>query len=109
MDAKTSDLAPQRGRFAATYVLILLVIANVINYADRALLGIVVEPIRKELLLSDTQISIVTGFAFSLFFCRDPAGSRSRFSGSRSGRPRPQPPATPPISDRSPCAGCSSE
>lgn len=56
------------GGFAAAYTLFLLLVVNVINYADRALLGIVVEPIRKELLLSDTEISIISGFAFSLFF-----------------------------------------
>ena len=66
----TSDTqAPSpSGGLIATYTLILLLLANVINYADRALLGIVVEPIRKELMLSDTEISIISGFAFSLFF-----------------------------------------
>ena len=63
--SKTS--APQ-GNIVAAYGLVLLFLANMFNYADRALLGIVVEPIRKELLLSDTQISIVSGFAFSLFY-----------------------------------------
>lgn len=58
---------PRSGR-AAAYGLALLFLANMFNYADRALLGIVVEPIRHELLLSDTQISIVSGFAFSLFY-----------------------------------------
>ena len=57
-----------RGGFGASYALILLLFANMFNYADRALLGIVVEPIRKELMLSDTEISIISGFAFSLFF-----------------------------------------
>ena len=52
----------------ATWTLALLLFVNIFNYADRALLGIVIEPIRKELLLSDTEISIISGFAFSLFF-----------------------------------------
>ncbi len=60
--------APAPGGLFAAWVLALLLLANIINYADRALLGIVIEPIRKELVLSDTQISIVSGFAFSLFF-----------------------------------------
>ena len=67
MDKPNDDTAPSGGMVAA-YTLILLLLANVINYADRALLGIVIEPIRKELLLSDTQISIISGFAFSIFF-----------------------------------------
>ena len=44
--------------------LFLLFLANFLNFADGALFGIVVEPVRKELLLSDTQISIVSGIAF---------------------------------------------
>ena len=64
--ASASTLAS--GGLVATWTLVLLLLANVFNYADRALLGIVVEPMRKELLLSDTQISIVSGLAFSLFF-----------------------------------------
>lgn len=46
------------------YGLLLLFLANFLNFADGALFGIVVEPVRKELLLSDTQISIVSGIAF---------------------------------------------
>lgn len=68
MNALPNDATPQRSGLAAGYALMLLLLANVFNYADRALLGIVVEPIRKELLLSDTEISIISGFAFSLFF-----------------------------------------
>jgi MFS family permease len=59
---------PASSGFIAAWTLALLVLVNIVNYADRALLGIVVEPIRKELLLSDTQISVVSGFAFTLFF-----------------------------------------
>ena len=62
-----SSASPRSG-FVASWTLALLLFANIFNYADRALLGIVVEPIRKELLLSDTQISIISGFAFSIFF-----------------------------------------
>lgn len=68
MDATDTAASPPRRNGAATYGLTLLFLANMFNYADRSLLGIVVEPIRKELGLSDTQISIVSGFAFSLFY-----------------------------------------
>ena len=67
MDKVNKDVAPPSG-LVATYTLILLLVANVFNYADRALLGIVVEPVRKELMLSDTEISIVSGIALSVFF-----------------------------------------
>jgi MFS family permease len=68
MNATASEPTPPGSGFVAAYTLVLLLLVNVINYADRALLGIVVEPIRKELMLNDTQISIISGFAFSLFF-----------------------------------------
>jgi MFS family permease len=63
-----STNAPPSGGLFATWTLVLLLLVNIVNYADRALLGIVVEPIRKELLLNDTEISIISGFAFSVFF-----------------------------------------
>ncbi|UAJ12566.1 spinster family MFS transporter [Glacieibacterium megasporae] len=65
--APAGEAVPRGGVFAA-YALTLLLLANVFNYADRALLGIVIEPIRKELLLSDTEIGIISGLAFSIFF-----------------------------------------
>ncbi|MEG3124190.1 spinster family MFS transporter [Sphingomonas sp. GB1N7] len=67
-DIGGSETSVPQGGLVAAYGLVLLFLANMFNYADRALLGIVVEPIRKELLLSDTEISIVSGFAFSLFY-----------------------------------------
>jgi MFS family permease len=68
MRVMKADASPPRSGLVAAYGLTLLFLANLFNYADRALLGIVVEPIRHELLLNDTQISIVSGFAFSLFY-----------------------------------------
>src|SRR3954466_6987012 len=49
------------------YTLLLLALANFLNVADRSLLGIVVDPVKQELGLSDTQMSIVSGSAFVLF------------------------------------------
>ncbi|WP_404714112.1 spinster family MFS transporter [Sphingomonas sp. MMS24-J13] len=51
----------------ARYTLFLLFLANLLNVADRALLGIVVDPVKADLALSDTQMSIVSGFAFVTF------------------------------------------
>jgi MFS family permease len=69
-DMKLTDTSasPPSSGLVATWTLALLLLVNIFNYADRALLGIVVEPIRKELLLNDTEISIISGFAFSVFF-----------------------------------------
>lgn len=66
--APPPSAASPRSGLVGAYALTLLLLANVFNYADRALLGIAIEPIRKELLLNDSEIGIVSGFAFSIFF-----------------------------------------
>jgi MFS family permease len=44
-----------------------LSLANVLNVGDRMLLGVVTEPVRSDLALSDTQMSLANGFLFVLF------------------------------------------
>lgn len=51
----------------ASYSLLLLFLANLLNIADRSLLGIVVDPVKADLRLSDTEMSVVSGTAFVLF------------------------------------------
>jgi MFS family permease len=58
---------PQAPRWRASYSLFVLFAANLLNFADRALLGIVVDPVKIDLGLSDTEMSIVSGSAFVLF------------------------------------------
>jgi len=57
-------LRVKRAPLSAHYGLALLFAANFLNFADGALFGIVVEPVRQDLGLNDTQISIVSGIAF---------------------------------------------
>ena len=52
---------------AACWTITLLVLANVLNVGDRMLLGVVTEPVRHDLALSDTQMSLANGFLFVLF------------------------------------------
>ena len=59
-------MTDQRVR-GAGYGLFVLFLANFLNIADRALLGIVVDPVKADLQLTDTQMSIVSGSAFVLF------------------------------------------
>ncbi len=66
MSTTETDTA-RRHNAVAAYGLALLFLANVFNYADRALLGIVIESVKAELLLTDTQISLISGLAFSMF------------------------------------------
>ncbi len=46
----------------------ILALAYTFNFLDRQILSLLAEPVRKELHLSDTQIGMLTGFAFALFY-----------------------------------------
>jgi MFS family permease len=50
------------------YVLGVLTLVYAFNFIDRQLLVILQEPIKAELALSDTQLGLLTGFAFALFY-----------------------------------------
>ena len=50
------------------YVLVLLTLVYTFNFIDRQLLSILQESIKVELLLSDSQLGLLTGFAFALFY-----------------------------------------
>ena len=52
----------------AWYVAAVLLLASVFSYIDRQILALLIEPVKADLLLTDTQISIVHGFAFAIFF-----------------------------------------
>lgn len=52
----------------AWYLLGVLLIINVLSFVDRQILSLLVEPIRADLGISDTQISLLQGFAFSLLY-----------------------------------------
>lgn len=45
-----------------------IVVVTVFNFLDRQILSILLEPIREEFGLTDTQIGLMSGFAFSLFY-----------------------------------------
>lgn len=50
------------------YLLVLLTLVAVFNYLDRFVLSLVMESIKQDLQLSDSQLGLLTGFAFSLFY-----------------------------------------
>ncbi|WP_338871402.1 MFS transporter [Spirosoma sp. SC4-14] len=50
------------------YVLAMLTLVYVFNFIDRQLLVILQESIKKELDLSDTQLGVLSGFTFALFY-----------------------------------------
>ena len=61
---------------AAWLLVFLLFAAYVFSFIDRIILGLLVEPIKAEFLLSDTQIGLLQGLAFALFYtiCGLPIG-----------------------------------
>lgn len=50
------------------YLLFILTLIALFNYVDRVTLGIVLEDIKQDLDLSDTQLGVLTGIAFALFY-----------------------------------------
>ena len=50
------------------YVVALLLLGYTLSYIDRQLLSLLVEPIKRDLQISDSQIGLLHGFAFSIFY-----------------------------------------
>lgn len=50
------------------YVLGILTLVYTLNYVDRGLIILLLEPIKNDLMLSDTQLGFLTGIAFGLFY-----------------------------------------
>jgi predicted MFS family arabinose efflux permease len=63
--ALDSPLSSPRYR---AYVLAMLVVVYVFNFLDRQIVTILAEPIKNDLGLNDTQIGLMTGLAFALFY-----------------------------------------
>ena len=52
----------------AWYVVFILFLAYVVSFMDRQILSLLVEPIKTDLQLSDTTISLLHGFTFAIFY-----------------------------------------
>ncbi|MCO6059875.1 MFS transporter [Pseudomonas sp. MOB-449] len=63
----------------------ILMVAYVLSFIDRQILNLLVEPIRRDLAISDTQMSLLMGLSFALFYtvCGIPLG---RLADTRSRR-----------------------
>ena len=49
-------------------VVAILMVAYVFSFVDRQILNLLVEPIRRDLGISDTQMSLLMGFSFAIFY-----------------------------------------
>lgn len=66
--AELANLAqtPVRGRGYRTYVLVMLSVVGFLCAVDKVVISMFMEPIKKEFGLSDTQLGLMTGLAFSV-------------------------------------------
>lgn len=66
--ADTTPGGPYPNPFYAWYVVIVFVIAYTFSFIDRQILSLLVEPMKRDLMISDTQISLLLGIAFAIFY-----------------------------------------
>jgi predicted MFS family arabinose efflux permease len=59
---------PSPGNLYLGWVLGLLALVSFFNYLDRMVMSILVQPIKEDLGFSDSQLGLLTGFAFALFY-----------------------------------------
>src|ERR1700759_2434775 len=52
----------------AWYVALILMLANTLAFVDRQALALLVQPIKQDLQVSDTAMSLLYGFSFTLFY-----------------------------------------
>lgn len=50
------------------YCVVVLALAVMVNFLDRGILSLLIEPIKRDLRLSDIQMSLIMGFAFTFFY-----------------------------------------
>lgn len=62
------DALMRETRGYKNYLLIVLLVIMAFNYVDRFALGLVLQEIKVDLQLSDTQLGLLTGIAFALFY-----------------------------------------
>ncbi len=72
MATSTPELTPANAPWPrprqAWYALVVFACALTVNFLDRGILNLLVEPIKRDLHLTDVQMSLVLGFAFACFY-----------------------------------------
>ncbi|MFC3712862.1 spinster family MFS transporter [Sphingoaurantiacus capsulatus] len=63
-----SSTPPSFDRRYVRYTLWILLAVYILNFLDRQIVNILAEPIKRDLGLSDTQVGLMTGLAFALFY-----------------------------------------
>ncbi|PQZ84807.1 MULTISPECIES: MFS transporter [unclassified Brevundimonas] len=65
--ATAADAVRSRPAYAI-YVVLVLMVAYMLSFMDRVLISLMIEPIRTELGLGDTQVGLLVGFGFVLLY-----------------------------------------
>lgn len=60
---------PYPNQLYAWYVVGILVVAYTFSFIDRQILSLLVGPMKRDLNITDTQMSLLQGFAFAIFYC----------------------------------------
>jgi len=68
INKSSSESAPPITDGYRAWVLFILVVVYTFNFIDRQIVGILAVPIKADLNLSDTQLSLMGGLAFALFY-----------------------------------------
>src|SRR5271167_3948450 len=66
--AVSSDSSPYPSSFAAWYSVVVLMLMYIFSFIDRTTISLLVEPMKRDLHISDTQIGLLQGLAFALLY-----------------------------------------
>jgi len=67
-DSAESEAQPWPNARRAWYTVVVLALVSMMSNIDRGVVNLLVESIKRDLFLSDTEISLLVGFAFSFFY-----------------------------------------
>lgn len=65
----TDSIEPYPPSARARLALVLLTLAYVLSFVDRQILSLLVEPMKRDLALTDMQVSFLQGLAFAVIYC----------------------------------------
>jgi MFS family permease len=86
MDTSTATKSAGKRYAYEWYVVMICMLAYVFSFIDRQVLALMIEPIKRDLHITDTQFSLLHGFAFSLFYAV--MGMPIAYLADRFARPR---------------------
>ncbi|MDP9007457.1 MAG: MFS transporter [Pseudomonadota bacterium] len=66
--AADADASPYPSSFAAWYSVAVLMLMYIFSFIDRTTISLLVEPMKRDLHISDTQIGMLQGLAFALLY-----------------------------------------